>query len=37
MYFDDSVAVNILDIRTQCRKLKHQQKLDVVIIDYLQL
>ncbi|MDV3182524.1 MAG: DnaB-like helicase C-terminal domain-containing protein [Candidatus Phytoplasma australasiaticum] len=37
IYFDDSVAVNILDIRTQCRKLKHQQKLDVVIIDYLQL
>ncbi|MDO8057149.1 replicative DNA helicase [Candidatus Phytoplasma gossypii] len=37
IYFDDSVAVNILDIRTQCRKLKHQNKLDVVIIDYLQL
>ncbi|MDO8167993.1 replicative DNA helicase [Candidatus Phytoplasma melaleucae] len=37
IYFDDSVAVNILDIRTQCRKLKYQNKLDIVIIDYLQL
>ncbi|MDV3198284.1 MAG: replicative DNA helicase [Vigna little leaf phytoplasma] len=37
IYFDDSATVNILDIRAQCRQLKKQNKLDIVIIDYLQL
>ncbi|MFR0367912.1 replicative DNA helicase [Candidatus Phytoplasma palmae] len=37
IYFDDSSSVNIIDIRTQCRQLKNQNKLDIVIIDYLQL
>ncbi|WP_349402075.1 replicative DNA helicase DnaB [Candidatus Phytoplasma solani] len=37
VYFDDSATVNILDIKAKCRKLKTQQKLDVVMIDYLQL
>ncbi|PQP79364.1 replicative DNA helicase [Candidatus Phytoplasma phoenicium] len=37
IYFDDSATVNILDIRAQCRQLKTQKKLDLVIIDYLQL
>ncbi|MFB5029779.1 MAG: Replicative DNA helicase [Candidatus Phytoplasma pruni] len=37
LYFDDSAAANILDIRSQCRQLKKQDKLDIVIIDYLQL
>ncbi|TVY12215.1 replicative DNA helicase [Candidatus Phytoplasma pini] len=37
IYFDDSSSVNILDIRTQCRQLKYKNKLDIIIIDYLQL
>ncbi|AGL90803.1 Replicative DNA helicase [Candidatus Phytoplasma australiense] len=37
IYFDDSATVNILDIKAKCRKLKSQNKLDVVMIDYLQL
>ncbi|AYJ01259.1 replicative DNA helicase [Candidatus Phytoplasma ziziphi] len=37
IYFDDSSSANILDIRAQCRKLKNQNKLDCIIIDYLQL
>ncbi|XXP77507.1 MAG: replicative DNA helicase [Lettuce witches'-broom phytoplasma] len=37
LYFDDSAAANILDIKSQCRQLKKQDKLDIVIIDYLQL
>jgi len=35
--FDDSAAVKISDIRAKCRKLKKDDKLDFVIIDYLQL
>ncbi|MDV3186353.1 MAG: DnaB-like helicase C-terminal domain-containing protein, partial [Candidatus Phytoplasma australasiaticum] len=31
IYFDDSVAVNILDIRTQCRKLKHQWEVSMLV------
>lgn len=35
--FDDSAAVTVADIRTKCRKLSQQGKLDFVVIDYLQL
>jgi replicative DNA helicase len=37
IYFDDSITVNILDIKAKCRKLKIKNKLDIVMIDYLQL
>ncbi|WP_341833623.1 hypothetical protein M33023_00070 [Candidatus Phytoplasma asteris] len=37
IYFDDSATVNILDIKAKCRKLKSQNKLDIIMIDYLQL
>jgi replicative DNA helicase len=37
IYFDDTATVNVLDIISQCRQLKNQNRLDVVIIDYLQL
>lgn len=37
IFFNDSASANILDIRAQCRKMKNQNKLDFVIIDYLQL
>ncbi|HKL47024.1 MAG TPA: replicative DNA helicase [Candidatus Izemoplasmatales bacterium] len=37
IYFDDSGTVNVLDLRSKCRKLKQDSKLDLVIVDYLQL
>ncbi|KXT29408.1 replicative DNA helicase [Candidatus Phytoplasma oryzae] len=37
IYFDDTTTVNILEIISQCRQLKNQNKLDIVIVDYLQL
>ncbi len=35
--FDDSAAVTVSDIRAKCRKLAHENRLDFVVIDYLQL
>ncbi|MBU1145281.1 MAG: replicative DNA helicase [Firmicutes bacterium] len=37
VYFDDSGTVSVLDLRSKCRKLKQDEKLDLVIVDYLQL
>lgn len=37
IYFDDSAAVTVADIRAKCRKLSQQKGLDFVVIDYLQL
>jgi len=37
MYFDDSGTVSVLDLRSKCRKLKQDDKLDLIIVDYLQL
>lgn len=37
IYFDDSGTVQVLDLRSKCRKLKQNNKLDLVIVDYLQL
>lgn len=37
MYFDDSGTVSVLDLRSKCRKLKQEDKLDLIIVDYLQL
>ena len=37
VYFDESNATKITEIRAKCRQLKQQGKLDMVIIDYLQL
>ncbi|MFP4478542.1 MAG: replicative DNA helicase [Candidatus Izemoplasmatales bacterium] len=37
IYFDDSGTVQVLDLRSKCRKLKQDNKLDLVIVDYLQL
>lgn len=37
IYFDDSGTVNVLDLRSKCRKLQQNNKLDLVIVDYLQL
>jgi len=37
IFFDDSAAVSVADIRAKCRKLKQEDKLEFVVIDYLQL
>ncbi len=37
LYIDDQAANNILKIRSVVRRLKHEKKLGLVIIDYLQL
>lgn len=37
IYFDDSAAVTVSDIRAKCRKLSQEGQLDFVVIDYLQL
>jgi replicative DNA helicase len=35
--FDDSGTVKVTDLRQKCRKLAQEKKLDLVIVDYLQL
>lgn len=35
--FDDSGTVRINDLRQKCRKLKQEKRLDLVVVDYLQL
>ncbi len=35
--FDDSGTVKVTDLRQKCRKLKQENRLDLVVIDYLQL
>lgn len=37
IFFDDSSSSNISEIRAKCRKLAQEKKLDLVVIDYLQL
>lgn len=37
MFFDDNGGCTISEIRTKCRKLKLEQGLDAVFVDYLQL
>ena len=37
IYFDESSSTNIADIRAKCRQLHQANKLDFIIIDYLQL
>ena len=37
LYFDDAGTVKVTEVRSKCRKLKQEDKLDLVIIDYLQL
>ena len=37
MYFDDSSSTTVSSIRAKCRKLKADDGLDFVVIDYLQL
>lgn len=37
IYIDDTAGISPSEIRTKCRRLKAQQGLDIIIIDYLQL
>ena len=37
IYIDDTPAATVLEIRAKCRRLKAEGKLELVIIDYLQL
>lgn len=37
LYINDNGATNLIDIRSYCRKLKAEQGLTMIVIDYLQL
>lgn len=37
MYIDDQAGISVNEVKAKCKKIKMQQGLDVVIIDYLQL
>ncbi len=37
IYIDDSPAQSVLEIRAKCRRLKSENKLGLIVIDYLQL
>ncbi len=37
LYIDDSPSLNIMEIRSKCRRLQMEHGLDLVIVDYLQL
>jgi len=37
IYIDDTPAITITELRAKCRRLMSQHKLDIIIIDYLQL
>jgi replicative DNA helicase len=37
IFIDDTPAISIFELRAKCRRLMAQRKLDVVMVDYLQL
>jgi replicative DNA helicase len=37
IFIDDTPAISIFELRAKCRRLKAQHKLDIIIVDYLQL
>ena len=37
MFIDDTAGISILELRTKARRLKHEQGLDLIVLDYLQL
>lgn len=37
IYIDDSASITVADIRAKCRRLKQEQGLGMILIDYLQL
>ncbi|MCB0396775.1 MAG: replicative DNA helicase [Flavobacteriales bacterium] len=37
LFIDDTPALSIFELRAKCRRLKQQNKIELIIIDYLQL
>lgn len=37
IFIDDTPALSIFELRSKCRRLKEQNKIDMIVIDYLQL
>lgn len=37
IFFDDTPGISVMEMRSKCRRLKMEQGLDLVLIDYLQL
>ena len=37
IYIDDTPAISVFELRAKCRRLKAQHKLDLAVVDYLQL
>ncbi len=37
IFIDDTPAISIFELRAKCRRLMAQHKLDIVVVDYLQL
>ena len=37
LIIDDTPALSVFDLRAKCRRLKHQQDIQLIIVDYLQL
>lgn len=37
LYIDDSASISMMEIRAKCQRLKQQQDLGLVIVDYIQL
>ncbi len=37
IYIDDTPGISAMEIKSKCRRLKAQKKLDLIIVDYLQL
>jgi len=37
IYIDDTPALSVFELRAKCRRLKEQHKIEMVVIDYIQL
>ena len=37
IHIDDTAGINIMEMKSKCRRLKAEEGLDLVVIDYLQL
>ncbi|HHX14123.1 MAG TPA: replicative DNA helicase [Clostridiales bacterium] len=37
IFIDDTAGISIMEMRNKCRRLKSENKLDLIVIDYLQL
>ena len=37
IFIDDTAGISIMEMKSKCRRLKAEKKLDLVVIDYLQL